>query len=127
MNTWYKNLNKSSITPPDYVFGPVWTFLYTLMFISLILIWRNTKCFPWCFALTIFSIQLFFNLIWTSLFFNYRKIRLALFDLFLIIIFAIATFYLFFNINKLASYLLIPYILWLCLAFYLNTFIYLNN
>ena len=73
MNEWYKKLKKAPWTPPDYVFGIVWSVLYLLMFISAYLIFINKKCFPFCYALTIFVVQLLINLCWTTIFFKYKE------------------------------------------------------
>jgi tryptophan-rich sensory protein len=127
MNQWYKNLKKAPFTPPSYVFGIVWPILYTLMAISTYLVWTNEKCYPYCSAITFFLIQLFFNLIWTTLFFKLNMPKLALLDTVLILGFTIFTFQKYFKINKIAAYILIPYIAWLCLAFILNAYIIIYN
>ena len=127
MNQWYKNLKKAPFTPPSYVFGIVWPILYTLMPISTYLVWTNEKCYPYCSAITFFLIQLFFNLIWTTLFFKLNMPKLALLDTVLILGFTIFTFQKYFKINKIAAYILIPYIAWLCLAFILNAYIIIYN
>ena len=127
MNNWYKSLNKAPWTPPSYVFGIVWPILYVLMGISFLLVWKNKKCFPYCSPLTYFLIQLGFNLIWTTLFFVMKKPLLALFDICLIIYFAIQTYNRFIKIDRLAAYLLVPYLLWLLLAFSMNFYIVLMN
>lgn len=127
MNNWYKSLNKAPWTPPSYVFGIVWPILYVLMGISFLLVWKNKKCFPYCSPLTYFLIQLGFNLIWTTLFFVMKKPLLALLDICLIIYFAIQTYNRFIKINRLAAYLLVPYLLWLLLAFIMNFYIVLMN
>ena len=127
MNRWYKNLKKSNLTPPSWIFGTVWPILYFMTFISLSLVWNNKKCFPYCSSITYFFIQLFFNLIWTTLFFYYRLPLYALFDIILVIIFTVITFKKFIKYNKFSAYLLIPYLLWLSFASYLNLFIVLNN
>jgi tryptophan-rich sensory protein len=124
---WYLNLNKSTLTPPNYVFSIVWSVLYLLLLISFLIIYKDPICFPFCTALIFFLSQLFFNLIWTPLFFQAKNIKLALLDLVFVIIFTIITIVLFYKINPLASYLLIPYILWLFLAFHLNYYIFINN
>ena len=124
---WYDNLKKPSFSPPNYLFGIVWPVLYTLMGLSFYLVWTNKNCFPYCEPLIYFGIQLFFNLIWTSIFFKYKKPKLALLDIILIIVFTIITYTKFNKIDKIASYLLIPYILWLFFAFFLNLYIVLNN
>ena len=127
MNNWYKSLNKAPWTPPSYVFGIVWPILYVLMGISFLLVWKNKKCFPYCSPLTYFLIQLGFNLIWTTLFFVMKKPLLALLDICLIIYFAIKTYNRFIKIDRLAAYLLVPYLLWLLLAFSMNFYIVLMN
>ena len=127
MKEWYNSLKKSKITPPNYVFPIVWSILYTLMGIAFYKIYMNKKCVGFCIPLIIFLIQLFFNLIWTTLFFKYRLFKLALLDTGLIIVFTIITIKYFYNISKIAAYLLIPYICWLSLAFYLNLYIVIKN
>ena len=124
---WYNNINKSPYTPPGWFFGLVWTILYLLMIISFYLIWSNSKCFPYCNVLTIFLLQLAFNLSWTTVFFKYKKIRLALILTILIFILTFIVSIKFYKINKTASYLLIPYLLWLIVAMYLNIYIILKN
>ena len=126
-NEWYKSLNKSKLTPSSWVFGVVWPILYTLMAISLFFTWVDSKCYPFCDAVIFFFIQLFFNLIWTALFFKYKLLKVALFDLMFIIFFTLITFFKFYTINRFASFLLVPYLLWLLLAFYLNSYIVINN
>ena len=127
MNTWYKKLKVAPWNPPDYVFGIVWPILYVLMFTSATIVYLDKKCYPYCYPLTIFFAQLILNLSWTTIFFKYRLIKVAL--LVLVLIFALTLYatILFYDINKIASYLLIPYLLWLCVAFSLNLYIVLNN
>lgn len=127
MKEWYYNLNKSKISPPSWIFGIVWPILYLLMAISFIIIIRNDKCNKFCRPLIYFGIQLIFNLLWTSLFFKLKNPFLSLIDLILIIIFTIITIVEFYKISLYASLLLIPYILWLFLAFYLNIYIVIYN
>ena len=127
MNKWYNNLKKAPFSPPDYVFGIVWPILYTLMAISTYLVWTNKKCYPYCSAITYFNIQLFFNLIWTTLFFKLNMPKLALLDTVLILGFTMITFKKYFKISKSAAYILIPYITWLYLAFMLNAYIVVYN
>lgn len=127
MNKWYENLNRAPFSPPNYVFGIVWPILYGLMAISFILVWQHKKCFPYCSALTLFLAQLAFNLLWTTLFFRYKMPMLALLDLIFILYFTLLTFFAFIKISKLAAYLLVPYICWLCVALYLNAYIVIYN
>ena len=124
---WYNSLKKAPWTPPNYVFGIIWPILYVLMFISLFLITKNKKCSGFCIAIIMFFIQLFFNLIWTTIFFSLKMPKLALFDLGLVIGFTLLTIKYFYKISKLSSYLLLPYITWLFLAFSLNSYIVIYN
>lgn len=126
-NKWYLNIKKSKLTPPSFVFGIVWPILYFLLGLSFFLVWKNDKCFPFCIPLIFFLIQLFFNLIWTYLFFVKKKFLLALIDIFIMIIFTIITIKMFYKIDKVSSYLLIPYLVWISFAFYLTFYIYMNN
>lgn len=124
---WYKNLNKAPWNPPNYWFGLVWSTLYTLMAISFYLVWTSKKCFPYCAPLTLFLVQLFFNLIWTTIFFKYQMPKLALLDLIIIIVLSSWTAFEFYKVNKLSGILLLPYLAWLCVALSLNTYIVLYN
>lgn len=127
MNKWYDNLNKAPWTPPGWVFGVVWSILYAFMTLSFFLVWTNKKCFPFCKELVYFFIQLFFNLMWTPIFFEYQMPELALLDLTATYLFTYLTYEQFNKINKFAGLLLIPYLAWLTLAFTLNAYIVLNN
>ena len=127
MNRWYNTLNRAPWSRPNYIFGIVWPILYVLMTFSFILVWKNKKCFSYCSALTTFLIQLAFNLSWTTIFFYYKMPKLALLDIVLIIYFSLMTYQSFIKVNKMAAYLLIPYICWLFLALSLNTYIVLLN
>ena len=120
-NKWYDYLNKSKLTPPDWVFGVVWTVLYILIGLSFGLNKPNKNDTK---LIVFFTLQLVFNLIWTSIFFKFKMIKLALFDLFLTLLFTILYFI---ESNNIGKYLLIPYILWLLLAFYLNAYIVYFN
>ena len=127
MNQWYKQLKTAPWNPPDYVFGIVWPILYFLMFISFVMVFMDKKCYPYCYPMTIFIVQLILNLSWTTIFFTYRQIKFALFVLFLIFGLSLVTTILFYKINKIAGLLLIPYLLWLCVAISLNSYIVAYN
>lgn len=123
----YTKLKKSQLSPPNYVFGIVWPILYLLMSVSFFIILKINKYSFNSIPLIIFIIHLFFNFIWTYLFQNYKNKMIALTDLSIVILLTIYIIIEFYKKNKLASYLLIPYIIWLCFAFYLNLFIVINN
>lgn len=122
---WYLNLNKSILTPPGYIFSIVWTILYILMSISVWIIWKkeNKITFP----IQLYIIQLILNFAWSPVFFRYRMINESLFLLLLIWMLVFIIIDLFYSINKKAGLLLIPYLIWLTFALYLNCFIVNNN
>lgn len=124
---WYHELNRSPLSPPDWVFGVVWPILYALLVISFYLTFTNKKCIGFCEPLVFFIIQLAFNLSWTTIFFRLKMIKTALVVILVIIAFTIITFIKMIKISKVSAYLLIPYLLWLSFATYLNGYIVFNN
>jgi tryptophan-rich sensory protein len=127
MNKWYETLNKAPWTPPNYVFGIIWPILYLLMFISFTLVFFNKKCKGGCRPILFFLIQLVLNLSWTTVFFTMKQIVAGLVVITAIICIAGYTAYKFYSIDKTAGLLLVPYLLWLCVAFSLNAYIALYN
>lgn len=128
ITTWYETLNKASFNPPNWVFGPVWTILYTLMALALYLVWnKKFNNVQKQHAIEIFSVQLALNLIWSLVFFGAHSPIFALIILFVLWVAILMTILLFRNISKFAAYILIPYILWVSLAFFLNLFVVLLN
>ena len=123
---WYNSIKKSKLSPPGYIFGIVWPILYILIFISFIIRFYNGIENNYL-GLVFFVLQMVCNLIWSPLFFRYKKINWALFDLILTIIFTGLTIYYFNKKSKLSAYLLMPYMIWICFALYLNIYIVINN
>lgn len=119
--TWYQTLNKPIFSPPNWIFGPVWTILYILMGISLYLIWKKKK------VPTVFWVQLILNALWSIIFFGMRNPMLALVDIVALWIAIVLTIKASSKINKLASFLLIPYLFWVTFATLLNLFITILN
>ena len=117
----YKNLVQPKFSPPSYLFPIAWSILYILMSIAAIFVKENNKC------LKTYYFQLFLNIIWTPIFFLFNNYLLALIDLFLLLGSVLYMTYLFYKENNKTIYLLIPYILWLLFALYLNYFVYLYN
>lgn len=118
---WYSGLKKSILTPPPWVFSPVWITLYLLMCIAAFLVWRNgLDRSDVVRALGIFGIQLTLNVLWPSFFFGLRNAGLALIDISFLWFAVIWTMIIFSKISKTAMYLLVPYIVWLSFAIYLN-------
>ena len=127
VETWYQTLNKPSFNPPDWIFGPVWTILYILMGIAVWLIWKSEPSKNRSIGIGIFWLQLFFNVLWTYLFFGIQRIDLGFFEIiFLIFLIFTNTIY-FLKINKMAGCLLIPYLTWVLYASLLNYNIWVLN
>jgi translocator protein len=126
LRTWFPYIIKPSWNPPSYLFGPVWTFLFTLMGIAL---WQiiYTEHRLRKHALTVFSIQFAFNLLWTILFFAMHSPGFALIEIFVLWLSILYTIILFIRIKKSAGYLLIPYICWVSFATILNASIWWLN
>jgi translocator protein len=126
--TWYAALNKPPFSPPNYLFGPVWTLLYILMGISLYIIWnkgfKNKKVKD---AITLFGIQLFLNAIWSPVFFGAQNLLLAFAIIVAMWIYIVKTIKAFAKIDKMASYLLYPYLAWVSFASILNFSVWFLN
>lgn len=125
---WYSTLVKPTLNPPSWVFGPVWTTLYALMGIAAFLVWKHgwerkeIKT-----ALSVFGLQLFLNAIWSIIFFGLHSPGWALVDIIALWLAIVWTMIVFYKISKPAAYLLIPYILWVSFASYLNYSIWMLN
>ena len=118
-DNWYLSLEKSVLNPPSYVFGIVWPILYILMMVSSYLTYKK--------VFSIFIAQLFFNAVWSWLFFRFQMPFVALLDIYLLIAINIYILNLMYKENKLAFFLFIPYVMWISFASYLNLFIVINN
>lgn len=125
---WYQSLNKPFLSPPNWIFGPVWTVLYALMGIAAGLIWqkglKNKKVKK---ALIYFIMQLFFNFLWSLIFFGMRLPVLALIDILVLFAYIVITMLEFQRVSKPAAYLMIPYLFWVVFATYLNFSIVMFN
>ncbi len=122
---WYSNLNKSFLTPPDWVFAPVWTTLYFFMTIAIWLAWnKNRRNLN---IVLIYLIHLLFNTTWSIVFFVFHNISLAFLNLIVLILFIVILTVKFKHISIVSYYLMIPYLLWSFYALILNgTLLYLN-
>ncbi|MDO8516011.1 MAG: TspO/MBR family protein [bacterium] len=125
---WYATLVKPAANPPSWLFGPVWVTLYLLMGIAAFLIWRKGLVERGVrLALGVFIANLFFNALWSIIFFGLRSPGAAFIDIVLLWLALASTIVLFYKISKPAAYLLIPYILWVSFAAYLNYSIWILN
>ncbi len=121
VDTWYAALKKPGFTPPNWLFGPVWISLYLLMGISLFLVWKaNIPAREKSWALAVFFIQLVLNVVWSYLFFYQKSPALGFSEILVLWIMILVTLVKFFPINRLASLLLVPYLLWVSFAAVLN-------
>ncbi|MBK7631969.1 MAG: tryptophan-rich sensory protein [Ignavibacteriales bacterium] len=125
--TWYASLNRPSFSPPNWVFGPVWTSLYILLGISFFLIWKEEASKERDLAIKLFSIQMLLNFAWSFLFFYFNLIGAALIEIILLWISIAAMIYLFYKIKPVAAYMNIPYLLWVSFATFLNAGYYFLN
>ena len=116
---WYPKIAKPSWNPPNEIFGPVWSLLYALMGIALGLIWHKPKEGKNK-VIIYFIIQLALNLFWSILFFVFHEVGWAFLELLLMWIMIFLTIRSFYSINKIAAYLLLPYICWVSFAGILN-------
>ena len=126
VGSWYQTINKPSFTPPSWVFGPAWTTLYILMGIALFLIWKSNHPLKKQ-ALWLFGIQLFLNGIWSPAFFGLESPILGLVIIVPLWIMIVVCIKVFFQVNKTASYLMVPYLLWVSFATALNASIWYLN
>ena len=128
LSDWYAQLQKPSINPPSWVFGPVWTVLYFLMALAAFLVWDKGVATP-CVktALASFAVQLALNAAWTPLFFGLHLIGWALADIIVLLAAIAATILAFKKVSRPAAVLLIPYLVWVVFATVLNARLYQLN
>jgi tryptophan-rich sensory protein len=117
---WYAGLAKPALTPPGWVFGPVWTALYLAMGVSSYLVLGRASAPGGRAALAAFGIQLFLNGLWSYLFFGLERPGLALVDIGLLWLAILASLALFWRLRPLAGAILVPYLAWVGFAAWLN-------
>ena len=120
VKAWYPTLHRPAWTPPDWIFAPVWNTLYLMMALSAWLVWRGS---PWTTArpaLLLFAIQLGLNSLWSVLFFGLRRPGPAFAEILLLFTMIVATIVAFLPLSFLAAWLLLPYVVWVAFAAYLN-------
>jgi len=128
VGTWYQDLAKPSWTPPGWVFGPVWTLLYTMMGLAAWLVWlRGTSARTAEGPLAAWGVQLVLNAVWSALFFGLRRPDLALAELAALWCVVLATTVLFWCRSRAAGWLMVPYVLWTTFAGALNFAIWRLN
>jgi tryptophan-rich sensory protein len=124
---WYAELRRPPLTPPGWLFGPVWSLLYLGIAVAAFLVWRargETGIGP---ALGLWAVQLVLNALWSWLFFGLERPGLALVEIVTLLAVVIATTVTFFIVRPPAGWLFVPYALWVSFATYLNAGFWLLN
>jgi len=124
---WYASLNKPSWNPPAWIFGPVWTALYTMMAVAAWLVWRRGGWPSQRRPLTLYLGQLALNAAWTPLFFGLKNPGFAFAEIFLLLIAIAVTVNAFRRTSHAAALLLMPYLAWVSFAAFLNFSIWRLN
>jgi len=129
IDTWYPTIQKPSFNPPNWVFAPVWTLLFILMGISAGLVWDKIDSDRELVkrGMFFFTVQLALNALWSYLFFGLNNILLASIEIVLLLLLIYETHLIFKKVDKKASYMLIPYMLWVGFATVLTISIYFLN
>jgi translocator protein len=117
---WYTTLNKPELVPPGWVFPIVWNILFVLMGIALYLIWKKTNHPKKRLACLLFAAQLILNVWWSNLFFYLQRPSWALIEIVFLWLSILWTLIVFKKIDRRAGWLLLPYLLWVTFAIYLN-------
>jgi translocator protein len=119
--TWYAQLEKPDFHPPDGLFGPVWVALYTLMGVASFLVWRKRGANPYASgSLVAYAVHLMFNALWPVVFFGLRRPDWAFALIVVLWAMILTVMVLFFRVDRRATYLMLPYILWVSYAAVLN-------
>jgi benzodiazapine receptor len=129
ITTWYPEIKKPVFNPPNWIFAPVWTLLFILMGISAGMIWNKFETQKELVkkGMLFFAIQLLLNALWSYLFFGLNNVLLALIEIILLWLVIYETYHIFKQIDKKASYLLIPYLAWVGFATILTGSIFWLN
>ena len=117
---FYLQLDRPSWAPPGSVFSPVWTTLFVLMAVAAWLVWRVNGFDGARIALSLYLVQLVFNVLWSWLFFGWHLGGWAFADVILLWILILATLMAFWRASRLAGVLMVPYLLWVSFAVVLN-------
>jgi translocator protein len=117
---WYATLNRPGISPPNWIFGPVWTILYVLIGFSFYLVWMEPAGNLRTLAIAIYLLQLVLNFTWSFLFFYFKRIGFSLIEIIFLWLSILIMIFFFYRVKPAAAYLNIPYFLWVSFASILN-------
>lgn len=124
---WYAELNKPTWNPPGWVFGPVWSVLYTMMAVAAWLVWKRGGFGAQRVPLSLFLVQLLLNAAWSPLFFGLERPDLAFAVILLLWLAIAATIVAFRQVSRPAFFLLLPYLAWVSFAALLNGVLWQMN
>ena len=116
VGTWYNMLDKPAWHPPNWLFGPVWLTLYTLMGIAAYLVWREKKSTERTYGLIFYIAQIICNALWSIIFFGLENPAVAFGEILILLTLICITTYFFWRVRKAAAVLLFPYIAWVGFA-----------
>ena len=117
---WYRTLNKPSWQPPDWLFAPAWFVLYGMIAASGWIVWETARPDQIVLAMSIYGANLVLNALWSALFFGMRRMDLALVDVSAMWLSIVAMIVVFWPISQTAALLLVPYLIWVSIAAFLN-------
>jgi tryptophan-rich sensory protein len=117
---WYASLKKPAWNPPGWIFGPVWSMLYTMMAVAAWLVWRRGGWVEQRKPLLLFLVQLALNALWTPLFFGLHWPGVAFAEIILLWLAILWTIIAFWRGHRVAAWLLVPYLAWVSFAAVLN-------
>lgn len=124
---WYRALVKPSWQPPDWLFGPVWTTIFLLAAISAAMAWNNAPSGTRAMIAWLFVLNGVLNMLWSFLFFHLKRPDWALWEVPLLWLSVLVLIVAILPWSRLAAWLLVPYLLWVAFAAYLNwTIVKLN-
>lgn len=128
VSEWYPTLIKPWWTPPNWLFAPVWITLFTLIGISLYIVWdkwlekKEVKT-----AMYVFGVQLILNILWSVIFFGLKSPLFGFIEIVILWIAILVTMIKFYKISRASAYILVPYIIWVTIAAALNFSILILN
>lgn len=117
---WYAGLNKPAWNPPNWVFGPVWTYLYLTMAWAASRVWRKGGWSNQRAPILVYLVQLILNASWSPIFFGLHQPGFAFAEILLLWVAIAGTLVLFLRVDRLAGFLLAPYLAWVSFAAFLN-------
>jgi tryptophan-rich sensory protein len=125
---WYASLEKSPLTPPDWVFGPAWTLIYASCVVAGVIGWTHAKTSAErARIITLFFFNAVFNVLWSFLFFTLKRPDWALAEVFVLWISVASLIFFLRKTSLFAALLLVPYLAWVSFAAYLNYYVFILN